>query len=107
MSCTQIVDVTEYKSLANAENFFCVLDRCVSVTLPLGKKRTPYRTMIAIGPEDEHFCWFHYRAGRNNVDCIVEPAIPVSQLQEVKEVLKQAGVKWKNFTQITNLFEDN
>ena len=94
MNGKRIVDISEYRLRVNSESFFRILDKCVSATSSRGKRA--YATMIAIGPEDEHFCWFHYRAGRNNVDCIVEPAIPSSRLREVKELLSQAGIKWKD-----------
>lgn len=96
MAGKEVVDIAEYKSRANAANFIEILEKCSNATAPQGTCVTPYRNMIAIGREGEHFCWFHYRAGRNNVDCIIEPAIAGPHFREVKELLSQARIKWKN-----------
>lgn len=95
MSGKRVVDISEYESRPNSENFFAILNKCRSATGARGKHVTPYSKMIAIGPEGEHFCWFHYREGRDDVDCVIEPAIPDPQVNDVKELLNQAHIRRK------------
>ena len=95
MAGKSVVGIELYESRANAERFLKILEKCAIATMPQDRNITPNKTMIALGPIGKHFCWLHYRDGRKNIDCIVEPAIPASRINDVKELLNRAGVKWK------------